>query len=817
MKKIFSIILFTFTLLYVSLSLNKSFFYNKQDFFSVTSKNMLSSTKKISAGGSTSALIFENNLNGNDTFYIWGGNYLGNLGNGSFFEETLPIPIDVDGDGIIGNEKIIDFYIESRNSSAILDNGNGTTSLYMWGDNLYGQIGDGTQVQRNIPTKIDVDGDGIKGNEKIIDVNLGEYHSSALLDNGDGTQSLYMWGKNNYGQLGMGFANSSIVLKPKKIDIDNKPGGEKILGVSLGYNHSSVVVDNGNYTQSLYVWGNNFYGQLGDGSVGNDIYEPTVLDIDGDGTPGNEKIKNFSFDYNHSLAILEENTSGDSIYAWGDNRKNQINSSSSSKISTPYLIDLNNNGNPYEDEISNVALGENNSAVLTSEPDGNNTLYIWGSNLRGQLADGTFDNSLYPKAIDVDNSGTPGDEKIKDVDFGQNHVLALLENNQLYGWGQNGIGELGIGEYGDRNKPVLVDFGYNFIFDIISKNQSSFIFEFNTNLSITEADKKNILLYDDKNQSYSAVYDNVSQYTVSGLESGKNYFFKNIDINGNVYSINNFLNVLIDYEINGIKDWNSTSTTAEINLDILAKNFGAFSTDERTIQIEYNFSPISSKQKVKNITSDIVIDNGGKIYFSNLETASVYEITKISYNKVSSGSFKYEKIIDDNNLITTLVDGLFLDNKTFKINSVGSTTIKFSINVSDSGNEFFKYDYVYLFFKNVKGGESPILAYKNNLDQTGSGKYEFYVKNLSSDTKYEFVGISIDRIMSLNDQGLEEKFNESYIIRTKPNFKTAYLYLIAILILIIILILVVLFFVYKSALTYKKMQESMDGWYNLKY
>lgn len=111
--------------------------------------------------------------------------------------------------------------------------------LYMWGDNNYAQLGNASYQDVYTPEKI---------MENVAQVSLGERHSAAITENGD----LYMWGYNYYGQLGDGSKKNSII--PKKIM-------ENVAQVSLGQYYSAAITKNG----ELYVWGSVCKG---DGSVG---------------------------------------------------------------------------------------------------------------------------------------------------------------------------------------------------------------------------------------------------------------------------------------------------------------------------------------------------------------------------------------------------------------------------------------------------------------------------------------------------------------------------------------------------------------------
>ena len=123
-------------------------------------------------------------------------------------------------------------------SGAITEDG----SLYMWGRNDYGQLGDGTKGDRSNPVKI---------MDHVRSVSLGGWHSGAITEDG----SLYMWGRNDDGQLGDGTKKEERSNPVKIMD--------HVRSVSLGEWHSGAITEDG----SLYMWGSNSSGQLGDGTT----------------------------------------------------------------------------------------------------------------------------------------------------------------------------------------------------------------------------------------------------------------------------------------------------------------------------------------------------------------------------------------------------------------------------------------------------------------------------------------------------------------------------------------------------------------------
>ena len=205
-----------------------------------------------------------------------------------------------------------------------------------------------------------------------------------------------MWGDNPYGQLGDGTTTDS--LTPKKT-MDN------VITVKLGTNHSAAITKNGD----LYMWGANYSYNLGDGTTYDSLIPKKIM----------SNVASVSLGDYHSAAITE---TGD-LYMWGDNWCGQLGNGTDT-ISLAPKITMSN--------ISSVSLCGDHSAAVTISGD----LYAWGSNGEGQLGDGTTDDSLIPKKI-MNN--------VTSVYLGRNHSAAITEIGELYMWGDNWYGQLGVG------------------------------------------------------------------------------------------------------------------------------------------------------------------------------------------------------------------------------------------------------------------------------------------------------------------------------------------------------------------------------------
>lgn len=317
------------------------------------------------------------------SLYMWGMNEEGQLGLGKVGVD-ISVPTKVDA-----LENVAAISLRGAFSAAITAD----RRLYMWGTNESGRLGIGNKsiLRSSLPVEIE-------GLTNVAFVSLGiAGHGGAVT--GDG--SLYMWGNNSNGQLGIG--NKSESSKPVKVETL-----KDVTAVSLGRSHSAAITSGG----SLYMWGSNSDGQLGNGdNLKADVLLPEkVLD----------HVAAVSLGDNYSAAV----TNDGSLYMWGNNSNGQLGTGNNDKKFSPVKV---------LDGIKSVCLGIRHSAAITND----GTLYTWGSNDMGQLGNG--DTTQSPSSSPVKIM-----DHVKSVSLGTEHSGAVTEDGALYMWGGNICGELGI-------------------------------------------------------------------------------------------------------------------------------------------------------------------------------------------------------------------------------------------------------------------------------------------------------------------------------------------------------------------------------------
>ncbi|NOQ50036.1 MAG: hypothetical protein GQ557_00020, partial [Mycoplasmataceae bacterium] len=362
-------------------------------------------------------------------------------------EKTIPRLETITG-------RIIDFDLGDFSSGITIDTtGDGkANSLYMWGNNQVGQLGLGDNTNYNTPMIVtDLPEGG------IIDFSLGETQSGATIDTtGDGkADSLYMWGDNEDGQLGLGSEKTEASYNTPQ-EVTTLPEGE-LIDLSFGSNDSGVTIDTtgDGVADTLYMWGYNEYGQLGLGNFVNYDTPQEVTDLPQGG------IIDFDLGYHHVGTIIDTTGDGtaDSIYMWGANLTGQIGDGTDESSPTPIEIIINSGGSIVDFELGGYDTGVTFDTTADGKAD---TIYVWGGNFWGELGLGD-DQWVFPIPTELN---TLPEGEIIDFELGLTHSGAIIDTtgdgvgDALYMWGDNEYGQLGLGSekpLGWYNSPQNVD------------------------------------------------------------------------------------------------------------------------------------------------------------------------------------------------------------------------------------------------------------------------------------------------------------------------------------------------------------------------
>ena len=319
-------------------------------------------------------------LKNDGTVWTWGSNYFGQLGDGTDTDHDIPICVPN-----LSNVTLI----AAGCFHTLVKKEDG--SVWAWGDNSWGQLGDGTNTDQNIPVCV-------AELSNVTAITAGRSHTIALKDDG----TVWAWGYNEYGQLGDGTHTNQNI--PGSV-----PGLSNVTAIDAGDDYTIVSKEDG----SVWTWGSNYHGELGNGK---NIYQKVPIPVS-----GLSSVTVIAAGYSHSIALRNDA----SVWTWGSNDDGELGDGTNTGQNIPGLIS----------EFSNVtAIAAGNSHTIALKDNG--TVWAWGS--LSQLGDETrtSDSQRIPGFV-------PGLSNITDITAGGYHSICLKNDGSVWAWGSNRYGQLG--------------------------------------------------------------------------------------------------------------------------------------------------------------------------------------------------------------------------------------------------------------------------------------------------------------------------------------------------------------------------------------
>ncbi|NQX71915.1 RCC1 repeat-containing protein, partial [Paenibacillus alba] len=443
-------------------------------------------------------------LKSDGTVWAWGSNDSGELGNGS--KQTAYVPTQISG--LSGVKQI---YAKGSTNFAIKADG----TVWAWGSNNVGQLGNGSTV--NVPTPVQI------GINNVASIAPGGSHTLAVKNDG----TVWAWGSNNVGQIG----NGSIINVSTPVQVSGLSG---ITSAAAAMDGHSVVLKNDG---TMWSWGLNTYGQLGDGTVTNRLtavqvqknvaptvnltwplgtqvsptvattskptiawslsdaantvftsYQVQVLDASGlsvvdsgivsqstTATSGSWVVTTaLASNQTYQVKMRQKDSATWSNWTTVGWLKTTVEITNTSRVSagTSFSIAVQNDGmmQAWGDgsvgqlgdgltnrettsvqvlNLSDVASAQAGAShVVALKKDG--TVWTWGYNGSSQLGDASSTNRLLPVQV------IRGLSDIQMVAAGDNHTVALKNDGTVWAWGLNNCGQIGIGTTGIEGAPKQV-------------------------------------------------------------------------------------------------------------------------------------------------------------------------------------------------------------------------------------------------------------------------------------------------------------------------------------------------------------------------
>jgi alpha-tubulin suppressor-like RCC1 family protein len=275
-------------------------------------------------------------------------------------------------------------------------------SIFCFGRNHYGQLGDQTTRDQHAPVRVGADSDWSQ-------VVAGNAHTC-----GRRGGAIYCWGKDEDGQLGNGEEKETWFLTPQRVGT-----GEDWGALAAGGDHTCAIRQG-----ALYCWGRNTEGQLGDGTTQN-RHAPTRVGTDMDWIAVTAGLQ-------HTCGLR-----GNDLYCWGDNAFRQLGDRTNQDRQQPVPIGL-------PGGWSGICAGDKHTCGFLS-----GSLYCWGSNAFSQLGLQGTNEAPEPAVV-------PGQQPWETIVCGGDHTCATRSGGDLYCWGRNNRGQLGDGKMADSAMPLAV-------------------------------------------------------------------------------------------------------------------------------------------------------------------------------------------------------------------------------------------------------------------------------------------------------------------------------------------------------------------------
>ena len=350
------------------------------------------------------------------SLWAWGGNRAGQLGDGTTIDRLSPVRIGADYDwaSVSAGQGNWDAH-----TAAIRTDG----SLWTWGRNSEGQLGNGTRANSAVPIQIMPD-------YKMVSVSAGMEHTAAVRDDG----TLWIWGSTGFAANGHGRGTSPI-------SHGNTP-------VQLGEDADWVLVSAGaNYTAAIKTDGS-LWGWRGDEERRWSPYEDSVTRHD---TP----IQIGTYTDWVSVSAGRANAfairSDGSLWGWGDNGAGQLGDGTRTSRSTPVQIKVSSNG--ISASWASVVSGHFHAVALKTD----GSLWTWGVNVHGELGDGTGGRGWGDRSDDRHSPARVGvDYDWVSIAASDGYTVAMRANGSLWTWGDNQWGQLGDGTTTSRSSPLRI-------------------------------------------------------------------------------------------------------------------------------------------------------------------------------------------------------------------------------------------------------------------------------------------------------------------------------------------------------------------------
>lgn len=341
---------------------------------------------------------------GEGTLWCWGLNGSGQLGDGSTGDRDVATLVP-------GLTDVVAVSAGDEHTCAALDDG----TTWCWGANAKGQLGDGSIIDSAVPVQV-------IGLGNVGAVAAGGEHSCALSG-----QTLWCWGKNDKGQVGDG----TVEDRDQPVPVSASTGLSLALSVTAGSKHTCAIAVGG----AAWCWGDKGGGRLGDG-INTERHEPAAVDV----STGLITVTVISAGEKHTCAVAGNSAA----WCWGGKGDGRIGDGNDTDQHSP--IEVSTSTGLFV--VSTITAGLAHSCAVDSV----GAAWCWGLGGDGQLGDGGAVNQVVPVAVNI----TTGFTSALGITAGAGHTCGLKIDGSTWCWGVNGVGQLGDGTTADHSLPAPI-------------------------------------------------------------------------------------------------------------------------------------------------------------------------------------------------------------------------------------------------------------------------------------------------------------------------------------------------------------------------
>lgn len=349
-------------------------------------------------------------------------NSQGQLGNSSAASSYVPIAVSTSG--ALNGNAIRQVSVGGYHGCAVANG-----KAFCWGYNIYGQLGNGSTTQSNVPVAVSTSGP-LNG-KTVSDISSGDYYTCTVA-----SAKAYCWGQNTYGMLGNG--GTSTATSPVAVNTSGVLSGKSVTSVATSANHSCALANG-----SAYCWGYNGSGQLGNSSA-TTSYVPVAVNTGG--VLSGRSVTAISTGGYYTCGVADGRA-----YCWGQNNYGQLGNGSTTNSTVPVAVYA--GGVLSGKTVTGISAGNYHTCAIADQK-----AYCWGYNVEGQLGNNSTTTSTVPVAVYA--GGVMSGKTVTGVSaasafyYTNHYYTCAVADGAPYCWGYNGAGQLGNGTTANSAVPV---------------------------------------------------------------------------------------------------------------------------------------------------------------------------------------------------------------------------------------------------------------------------------------------------------------------------------------------------------------------------